>query len=253
MRREYLDSMKTNGFGEFINACEDLKNCKFVLAEGKIAALLKSIADNKQIYSMFGAALIDFDYKNVFTDCVVGSGFVLPSDPKTAIALVFRILLDIDSGKMTLQNFLEAYFYSESINESYARFTLEIVSPFETYCRMFFVRADAPEDLLEADNDIAQAYDSVNDKFKDDLKADALGCVASLIETAEKVITGVIDRAEYTACLNGLIRAIKTRDYDDVISAFLGVKYAVAYFFKSDKNVMDVYKKLEYDVKHMAN
>lgn len=251
MRREYIDSMKTSGFGEFVNACENLKNCKFVLAENKITALLKSIADNKQIYSMFGAALIDFEYKSVFTDCVVGNGFSLPSDPKTAVALVFRILLDIDSGKMTLQNFLEAYFYSESINESFARFTLEVISPFETYCKMFFVRADAPEDLLTA-NDIAQAYDNVNDKFREDLRNDALACVASLIDTAENAITGVIDRAEYSACLNGLTRAIKTREYDDIISAFLGVKYAVAYFFKSNKAVIDVYKKLEYDIKHMA-
>lgn len=252
MRREYIDSMKSSGFGEFVNACENLKNSKFVLAENRITALLKSIADNKQIYSMFGAALLDFDYKSVFTDCVIGNGFSLPSDPKTAIALVFRILLDIDSGKMTLQNFLEAYFYSESLNESYARFTLEIVAPFETYCRMFFVRAETPAEIF-AENDISKAYDSVNDKFRDDLKADALGCVASLIDIADKAIPHIIDRAEFTACLNGLTRAIKNKVYDDIISAFLGVKYGVWYFFKSNSAVLEIYKKLEYDIKHFAD
>ncbi len=254
MRREYLDSMKTSGFGEFVSACDDIRNSKFIFAKGKITALLKSVADNKQLYSMFGAALVDFDYKRVFASCVNGSTFVLPQDPKTAIALVFRILMDIDDGAMPLQNFLEAYFYSESINESYARFVLEIIVPFETYCRMYFVRAaELPEDFLNDGDKLSQAYDEMGDKFREDLKADALACVEALIDIADSSITGIIDKAEYVACLNGLTRSIKTHDYDDIISSFLGVKYAVAYFFKTSKTVIDVYKKLEYDIKHLAN
>ena len=254
MRREYIDSMKTNGFGEFVGACEDIRNSKFVYAESKITALLKSVADNKQLYSMFGAALVDFDYKCVFTSCINGSTFSLPQEPKTAIALVFRILMDIDNGIMPLQNFLEAYFYSESINESYARFVLEIIVPFEAYCRMYFVRAtDIPEDFLNDGDRMSQAYDEMGDRFREDLKEDALTCVERLIDVADGSITGLIDKAEYIACLNGLTRSIKSRDYDDIISSFLGVKYAVAYFFKTSNTVVEIYKKLEYDIKHLAN
>ncbi|MCM1367326.1 MAG: hypothetical protein NC184_00735 [Roseburia sp.] len=257
--------MRADGFGEFLNACEELKNCKYVIAENKIAAVLKSIADNKQLYSMFGAALYGFDYKTTFTCCISDSGFVLPSDPKTAIALVFRILLDIDGNIMPLKNFLQAYFYSESINESFARFGLEVVAPFIAYCRAFFVQSDAAAASSLADGDdgkaasgevdgrIAQAYESVNSKMYKDLKTDASNCLSVLLEIAEDAITGIIDRAEYSACLNGLVRALKTDSYDDIISAFLGVKYAVAYFFKSNRNVIDIYKKLEYDIKHLAN
>lgn len=252
MRREYIDSMNAKGFGEFINACEELKNCKYVLAENKIAALLKSIADNKQLYSMFGAALYGFDYKSAFSECVVNGGFVLPNVPQKAIALVFRILVDIDSGKMPLANFLEAYFYSESLNESYARFGLEVVSPFLAYCRMLFVQADSQDNtLLSPENPISRAYDNVNDKFRADLRQNALECLNSLIDIADTAITGPIDKAEYIACLRGLIRAIKKSDYDDIISAFLGVKYAVAYFFTGNAAVTEIYKKLEYDIKHL--
>ena len=130
MRREYLDSMRADGLHEFIRACEELKNCKYVLAENKIAGLLKSIADNKQLYSMFGTIMYGFDYKRVFNACVAERGFALPLEKKKAIALVFRILLDIDGGKLPLKQFLEAYFYSEQINESFARFALEVVAPF---------------------------------------------------------------------------------------------------------------------------
>ncbi len=254
MRREYIDSMKGKGFAEFTNACEELKNCKYVLAENKIAALLKSIADNKQLYSMFGAALYGFDYKTVFTDCVVGgSGFKLPSEPQKAIALVFRILIDIDSGKMPLPNFLEAYFYSESFNESYARFSLEIIAPFLTYCRMYFLKVDAQDAaFLEQDKEISQTYDDVNNKVRSDLRDEALVCVNTLLDVGEREISG-IDGAEYMACLNGLIRAIKKNDSDDMISAFLGVKYAVAYFFGGDLSVSDSLKKLEYDIRHLTD
>lgn len=252
MRRDYIDSMKADGFGEFLTACEALKNCKFVIAEHKISALLKSIADNKQLYSMFGVALYGFDYKTAFTECVSDGGFILPSEPKRAIALVFRILIDIDSGKMSLQNFLEAYFYSVSLNESYARFCLEIIAPFESYCRTMFTRGET-QLPVRAEAGVSEAYDDVNVKFRAGLKTDALGCLATLTEIAESTITGVIDRAEYTACLKGLIRAIESEDYDSIISAFLGVKYAVAYFYKSSRSVIDIYKKLEYDIKHLAD
>ncbi|MCH5162567.1 MAG: hypothetical protein J1G38_03660 [Clostridiales bacterium] len=238
--------MKADGFGEFLTACENLRNCKYILAESKITALLKTIADNKQLYSMFGASLLGFDYKTVFSECVSNNMFTLPTDPKTAIAIVFRILMDIDSGKMPLRNFLEAYFYSESVNESYARFGLEIVSPFESYCRMFISQA-------EGENaDMSQRYDDMGEKYRNDLKADALVCLAALIDYANEAISGVYDRAEYTACLNGLVKNIKADDGDGIISSYLGVKYAVAYFFKSNPDVNEIFKKLEYNIKRLS-
>lgn len=252
MRRNYLDSMKSDGLGEFLSACESLKNCKYVLAESKITAILKSIADNKQLYSMFAGSLYEFDYSRTFSSCVNNGTFVLPTEPKKAIALVFRILLDIDNGKIELRNFLEAYFYSSMINESYARFCLEIITPFQSYCRTMFAQPVMLQEVALRDG-VGDAYDEVSGKFRADLKTDALDCIATLIDIADSTITAALDRAEYTACLNGLTRAINGDDYENIISSFLGVKYAISYFFKSTKTVMDIYKKLEYDVKHMAN
>ncbi len=252
MRRDYIDSMKTDGLGEFIAACNNIKNCKFVVAETKIAGLLRAIADNKQLYSMFSAALYGFDYKQEFSACVVNGGFALPTDPKKAIALVFRILLDVDTGKMSLQNFLEAYFYSVSVNESYARFCLEVITPFEKYCRAAFSRADVVINGV-APSEHQKAYEKVNADQKSGLKNDALNCVATLIEIADETLTGAIDKAEYNACLKGLIRALNSDDRETMISAFVGVKYAVAYFFKSSKSILEIFKKLEYDVRHLID
>lgn len=252
MRRDYVDIMKTNGLGEFVSACNTIKNCKFVVAETKIAGLLKAIADNKQLYSMFSAALYGFDYKQEFSACIVKGGFALPTDPKKAIALVFRILLDVDTGKMSLQNFLEAYFYSVSINESYARFCLEVITPFETYCRAAFARADGALGSVISEEQ-QKAYERVSADQKNGLKTDAKNCVATLIEIADETLTGAIDKAEYNACLKGLARALEGNDRDALISAFVGVKYAVAYFFKSSKSILEIFKKLEYDVRHLID
>lgn len=252
MRRDYIESMKASGFGEFLQACESLRNCKYVIAEQKIAAVLKSIADNKQLYSMFSVSLYGFNYKLVFSECVNSGNFSLPDDAKKAIALVFRILLDIDDGKISLQNFLEAYFYSVSINESYARFCLEVIAPFEKYCRTMFSRADAFFDIAAANNNLIYE-DDVSGKLHSELKTDALNCLTKLIDISEKEITGSIDRAEFQACLKGLTQMIDSDDYNMIISTFLGVKYAVAYFFKANRLVQELYKKLEYDVKHLAD
>ena len=252
MRRNYLESMKSDGLGEFLSACDSLKNCKYVLAESKITALLKSIADNKQLYTMFASSLYGFDYNKTFNASLINGTFVLPTEPKKAIALVFRLLLDIDSGKIELKNFLEAYFYSPMINESYARFCLEVISPFRTYCGSLFGQPVSLQDI-SLKVELKDAYEEVNGRFKSDLKTDALGCIASLTDIAEKNLAGAIERAEYMACLNGLTRAIENKDQENIISAFLGVKYAVAYFFKSNKSALEVYKKLEHDIKQMVS
>ncbi len=267
MRRDYIESMKSGGLDEFIAACEDLKNSKYVIAENKIAAVLKSIADNRDLYTMFGSALYGFDYQSTFASCVGGSYFTLPSDAQKAVALVFRILLDIDSGRLSLANFLEAYFYSESINESYARFCLELITPFETYCRVLMSRPAVPPPIMrekpsDAENIkevgsvetvVSETYNDVNNKFTESLKNDAFDCLKTLSDFGASAIVGVIDRDEFEACLDGLARSIRSGDNKYIISSFLGVKYAVSYFFKSTKTVIDVYKKLEFAVKRLTD
>ena len=247
----YLDSMSASGLDDFLLACDNIKNCKYVLAETRIAALLKTIADNRQLYSMFAAALYGFDYTKSFSDCIVGSSFVLPSEPKIAVAVVFRVLLDIDSGKMPLQKFLEAYFSGETVNESYARFTLEVITPFETYCKMLYAKAEqSPSGVF--DEQEAQMYDDDSAKLDEKLRTDARMCVAALMDIAEQTIDGSVDRDEFLACVKGLKRALDADNEDNIISAFLGVKYAVSYFFKSSDTVAAIFKKLDYDIKHLS-
>lgn len=274
MRREYIDSMKAKGFGDFIAACDELRSCKYILAENKIAALLKAIADNKQLYSMFAASLYNFDYQATFDECVMGSCFSLPSEPQKVVALVFRILVDLDSGKMPLQNFLEAYFYGESINDAYARFGLEVIAPFETYCRLYFTQTNEqtiagvfaelenprpPQSgsIVVTENRLPQAAPSAgeraSERFQSDLKNDAIEQVKALIDIADGAIIGQVDNAEYVTCLNGLLVALESRGYKDIIPAFLGVKYAVAYFFKNIKTVSDIFKRLDYDIKNLMD
>ena len=258
MRRDILDSMSSSGLDEFLTACANLKNCKYVLAENRIAALLKTIADNRQLYSMFSAALYGFDYHQTFSESIVGRSFVLPSEPKTAAALVFRILLSIDSGVMPLQKFLQAYFSGDArneayaINESFARFTLEIVTPFETYCKMLYAQMLSSPTGVFGEDTLAQNYELDNSKFNEELKADALNALVTLADIAEQTIGNIVDRDEFIECVSGLQRALRADDGDNIVSSFFGVKFAVAYFFGSSESVSAIFKKIEYDITHLS-
>lgn len=252
MRREYIDSMKSDDFSEFISACEGLKNCKYIIAEAKITELLKTIADNKQVYSMFGVALFGFDYSAAFSEAIKNGGFTLPADRKTAIALVFRLLLDIDNREKPLNNFLEAYFYSETLNEAYARFALEVIVPFESYCKSIYAQTD--HDVVETA--IKEATEESHEKLRSEmhngLKEDALKCVEKLVDFADSNMENIIDRAECIACLRNLSHCLNTRDYDEIISTFIGVKYTVLHFFKTDNTVIAIYEQLENDIKKLV-
>lgn len=261
MRREIIDSMKAHGFDEFISACTELRNCKYVIAESKITAVLKSIADNKQLYALFASTLKGFDYNKVFYECVSASDrmFVLPNDYKNAIALVFRILLDMDNGIIKLETFLNTYFAPGSVNEEFARFGLEIIAPFTAYCKLYFTQnidlAESVEPMPRQaqGSNLLQPSTAPRETADDSLKNDALTHVARLIDIGNDNIYNVADRKEYSVCLDGLSRALRSYGYDDIVSAFIGVKYAVLYFFASKPDIIDVYKKLEYDIKHISD
>ena len=132
----YTDIEKKN-LKNFFQACNEMINGRFILSDVKISKILNSIANSNVLYDLFAKCMVDFNYKSEFrnakvTNKVNGGYFVLPTDEKRIIALVFCFLIDVDNNRINLQNFINENFYSpDGYNISYSNFALNVLVPFK--------------------------------------------------------------------------------------------------------------------------
>ena len=102
----------------FVERAEELIRSKYILADIKIVGILKAIAASESLSGIVESSLFHFDYeeslKKHFVSSSYGSEnkgeFIPPDNTREAIALTFRILLDLDAKKISLMEFLKEYF-----------------------------------------------------------------------------------------------------------------------------------------------
>ncbi len=122
---------------EFFLACNQMIDGRFILSDVKIQNILSAISNSEILYNLFANCLMDFDYRQEFKKAkssakVNGANFVLPDDEKKIIAFVFCLLLDVENGKINLQNFINENFYSaDGYNISYKNFAINILLVFK--------------------------------------------------------------------------------------------------------------------------
>lgn len=116
---------------EFKNACDEMLKTQYILVQGRISAILKTIATSKILYNFFDRILLNFDYKETAKSCTLVSEMKikLPTNPQEIAAFVFCVLLDIDKQNIELIDFLQ-FFGGNDLNQSYQNFLKEFIAPF---------------------------------------------------------------------------------------------------------------------------
>lgn len=139
-----------NELKKFFAACDEFANGRFILADIKVAKILRAIADCEDIYNLLEECMINFDFDREFAKCKVkGSmgevaAFRLPSEMHKLIPLVFCLLVEIDSKKIDFNYFLKTQFpLANSQNEEYESFSNSIIIPFKNaIAELFNVTTD---------------------------------------------------------------------------------------------------------------
>ncbi len=120
----------------FLAACDELISGSFVFAEKKIPEVLRAVARSKDLCELFSAVTSSFDYpaaKRYYlrTDESGRGKAYLPAERTEVLAFVFCILVEIDEGKLRLNEFLLRYFYVDgSYTASYSLFAERLLRPF---------------------------------------------------------------------------------------------------------------------------
>lgn len=175
------ETTKNEGIINFINACNDLVNGKFILADIKISKILKAISQSTEIYNLIAESMINYDFDAEFEKAVVKNEqgvekFELPDNIEKLIPLVFCLLVEIDSKRINLNDFIKAQFpLVNNQNEEYLAFAKTIIIPFRNAIAETFgfdVETKHEEKPEVYTNVIDEKIKELNEKPQEDLETE---------------------------------------------------------------------------------
>lgn len=206
--------MQNQEVQNFLDACDELINCKFLVAEYKITKLLQSIAGSSDICSLISECLQSYNRDREFARTYIQDGHgefvcVMPTEEYKIVALVFCTLADIDNKKIDFTDFIKRFFGNSE--NPYQAFIETMIIPFKSLISEAFVagynekenKKDEEEqnfenyetseevenieqeDKFETSTKIAvQILSELEDLRESQLVADARNVATSIIKTA---------------------------------------------------------------------
>ena len=183
----------------FLDACDKMLEAKILLAEKNIADVLRCIADGDKLFDVFKTALKGYDYENEFrnSQSKVGgrSKLVVPQSQVKLVSYVFCLLMEFDTGKRSLREFLDEYFYHTNPGEQYKLFLNALIVPFRDVVEFVFYNGidayaedeivdgalrDSVKRLLQELNSLVSESSLITTSVKQDLFALAKAIESSL-------------------------------------------------------------------------
>ncbi|MBO5394738.1 MAG: hypothetical protein J6A28_02405 [Clostridia bacterium] len=237
--------MENLNIKEFLNTCDDLIGCKYLVAEYKIQKMLRALANSEQICSLVGECLEQFNRDREFAKAYIQDGhgdfvYIAPAEEYKVIALVFCTLVDIDNKKIDFIDFIKRFFGRAEV--PFQAFLQEMIIPFRNLIAEVFGEAalehkeetqDAPEDAAEetgaeeAENGEDEADEEEEESEDDEEEVD-------VFEQAEKISVQILTQLEFsrqdynTEMVMQICRAInktsKMRDEDVTLSLVYALK-----------------------------
>lgn len=121
----------TEDIQDFIFACDNMANSKFILVDKRIGDLLKSIATTKSVYNAIAENMINFNFASAYKFATAKNGEItIPED--RLVAFVFCLLKNIDNGSININELLVKHFPSDDDRRSsYVVFCEKTILPFK--------------------------------------------------------------------------------------------------------------------------
>ncbi len=235
-----METTKTQ-LTDFLNKCEEVKNCKFIMATTKIKDLLKSIVNSAELYELFNTVAANFDYIAAKQKCFVeadgmygNSKVVLPDTIGDRLAFIFCLLVEFDRNDINFNAFLQKYYPKDgSYYASYHLFCDEVIGSLQMIiCDIFRDELEEPQQALPQPEPAPQiAYEPVMPSISDPNMAAQINTVCMLIESEkESLETSALsdeDKEAARTMLTSLDAAVRDGDKKLIKSLTCGYNYLV--------------------------
>ncbi|MBE7073861.1 MAG: hypothetical protein E7379_02075 [Clostridiales bacterium] len=233
---------------DFLNACDDLINCKYLVAEYKIQRMLKILANSDEICSLVGECLEQFNRDREFAKAYIQDGngdfvYICPSEEYKVLALVFCTLVDIDNKKIDFVDFIKRFFGREEV--PFQAFLQEMIVPFRNLIADVFgeerlvneeqaTGEESEESIDETDDDSEESEDESEDEDSEEEREDS----EDDFEFAQKIAVQILTQLEFSKqdeCTENIMQIcraiVKTSSLKDE-----DVMFGLVYALKHCKN-----------------
>ena len=246
---------------DFLNKCEELKSCKFIMAPTKIRDLLKSIVNSRELYDLFMSVSTGFDYLSAKSHCLVdlSDGFsnrgtvVLPRTAQEKLAFIFCLLVEIDRDALNFNWFLQKYFSEDgSFYSSYYLFCKTIIDPLEDIIRGVFVKElDSEREGVSASSQ--PNVQGVSTRVQEDAPSAELSGMLSaiwllIVQEKQYILESAIpddDKETGYKMLTEIYKALKDKNFDAANSLVNGYNYYILYNNTISPNVQMLFESIE--------
>ncbi len=182
--------MENSNFQNFLNSCDELINCKFLVAEYKLQKMLQELANTQEICSLIGECLESFNRDREFSKSFVQDGngefmFILPDEEYKILALVFCTLVDIDAKKIDFTDFVKRFFGNSE--NPYKSFVNSMIIPFKSLIVEAFGFLNNKNENTESEEENVE-----EDEFEEEEEVDS-----DLFERAQKIAVQILSQLEY--------------------------------------------------------
>lgn len=221
---------------DFLNKCEEIRKCKFIMATTKIKDLLKSIVNSPELYELFNTVVSKFDYMAAKQRCLLdgnngvysNSFVVLPDTVGERLAFIFCLLVEFDRDEINFNSFLQRYYPKDgSYYASYHAFCDEVIVSLEEIIKDVF-----SAELQEGEAQPSTAPSAVDAK-PDSSLASNISYITLLIARESDFVTHSPlpedDKEAALKILNQLTVAVRACDKAQIEALVCGYNYFVSY------------------------
>lgn len=237
-----------NAINNFIIACNEFIDGKYILADIKIGKILTAISQSDKLYNLLAESLINYDFDkelNKIQSMNKRDGYAfltLPDDYNVVVPFVFSLLVEIDSKHLSFGDFLSASFpLSNSQKEEYEAFGKYIITPFRDAIAHIFM-SDTPltrpvADTLEVKAEEPEKDDTPPAKIEEhatnvsyekegdnSLLFDSIARVCGVIRDKLPLIKKELTRSNASLLVDALIEACYLRNFTILIALVMSLE-----------------------------
>lgn len=218
----------------FLDACDELASCKFLIAEHKIQKLLGVLASTSEVCDLVADCMEQFNRDREFLRAFVKDEkgkfhCIMPEEEYKIIAMVFCVLADIEGEKLDFGDFVKRFFGDDENMTPYESFVNHMILPFRNLISEAFSYDEPEEKKEEVDTNIVR-FPIVRKEVSKEGLDEVCGSVQSLTTQAlteldsVRKVDGYID--ELKAICYSLVMACSDKDLDMMYGLVLGLKHA---------------------------
>lgn len=244
----------------FLEVCDEVCTCKFLIAEHKIQKLLATLASTVPVRDLVSECVEQFNRDKEFMRAYLQNEkgdfeLVMPEEEYKIIALVFCTLAEIDAGNIEFADFIKRFFSDKEGVAPYDRFVQRMMLPFRNLISEAFGYAkvgigpaqEARQEEDEEDDDKIVSFPRTKVASAEDLSKlceKAQSIAVQILSELDSVRKDDHEIEDLKAICYAIIMASGDQDFDLLRGLACGLRYA----YKAYKPIKFLAKELYSEV-----